>query len=135
MTAVLLPLLLSGCPKPFGALGKTGPLQFSVEQEHLTLAWDHTPARIAGTAAAVTHFRLYYREHGTRGRTMLAEVRAREAPTFMIGADAVMGTRQSGKYDFGVSSVTAAGRESEIHWSTDFEARPNGGWYLKWSRP
>ncbi|TVR34716.1 MAG: hypothetical protein EA404_02075 [Spirochaetaceae bacterium] len=135
MTVVLLPLLLSGCPKPFGALGKTGPLQIAVQQEYLTLAWDHTPARIPETASAVMYFRLYYREHGTRGRTMLAEVRAREAPTFMIGADAVLGTRQSGKYDFGVSSVTRSGNESAVHWSTDFEARPHGGWYLKWIRP
>ena len=131
----VLSVVLSGCPKPFGALSRTGPLEINVRQEYLTLAWEHVPSSVPQAASAVSHFRLYYRQHGTRTWIMLAEVRARAAPTFMVGADAVMGTRRSGKYDFGVSSITNSGTESEIHSSTDSAAAPYGGWYLRWTRP
>lgn len=130
-----LALLLSGCPKPFGFMKTSGPIEISLQQADLTLAWDHSGSSIPQSQSAITRYRLYFRELGDRHASMAAEVRAGENPTFMISADAVLGSRLSGKYEFGVSSVTRSGDESPIHWSTDYSARPRGGWYVHWSKP
>ena len=128
-------LVLSGCPKPFGPVRSTGPLEIRLQQENLTLAWDHSGSAIPHSQSAVDRYRLYFREQGSRLATMVAEVRSPQNPTFMISADEVLGARAVGAYEFGVSSVTRRGEESPIHWSTDYSARPRGGWYVYWSKP
>ncbi len=129
---------LSGCIPPFGASssnGGSGPLEIGVRQNDIKLAWDYDPKRVVRDGETVTHFRLYYRERGTREWVMDREVRARENLEFMISADAVLGSQRSRKLVFGVSSVTKAGTESPIHSSTDLKAKPYGGWYVHWTRP
>ncbi len=134
LTAACLFVLVS-CIPPFGNSDKTGPLQLKVNEADIRLAWDHSPGRKPETKTSITHFRLYFRERGTRDWTRIAEIRARENPVFMVGADAVLGSRSSRKVEFGVSSITKNGNESDIHASTDFEARPHGGWYVHWTKP
>ena len=127
--------VLVSCIPPFGSSDTTGPLQLKVNEADIRLAWDHSPGRKPETMASITHFRLYFRERGTRDWTRIAEIRARENPVFMVSADAVLGSRSSRKVEFGVSSINNGGNESKIHASTDFEARPHGGWYVHWTKP
>jgi len=130
--------VLAGCIPPFGASssnGGSGPLEIAVQQNDIRLTWDHEPGRVVRDGETVTHFRLYYRERGTREWVMDREVRARENLEFMVSADALLGSQRSRKLVFGVSSVTKAGTESPIHASTDLEAKPYGGWYVHWTRP
>ncbi len=135
IAVAVLPLILGGCIPPFGSSDKTGPLEIPVQRTDLTIGWDYSPRRVTQSGSTVERFKLYYRDRKSTDWTLVATIRARENPVFMISADAVLGAHQTRKLEFGVSTVTAAGTESRIHASTDFEARPHGGWYVHWSRP
>ncbi len=135
IAGAVLPLLLGGCIPPFGSSDRTGPLEIPIEQTSLTLGWDYSPGRVTQSGSTVESFRLYYRDRKSANWTSVATIEAREDPVFMISADAVLGDNQTRKLEFGVSTLTADGTESRIHASTDFEARPHGGWYVHWSRP
>ena len=128
---------LSGCIPPFNADSDPGPgaLNVPINRSDITIAWDHTPGRISGNRTEITHFRLYFRDRRTGNWEQVAQVRARENPTFMVSADAVLGSQQKREVVFGVSSLDRRGDESSIHSSTDYEARPHGGWYVTWTRP
>ncbi len=126
---------LAGCIPPFSADGDIGALNIPINQAHVTIAWDHTPGRIPGNKSEITHFRLYVRDRRSGSWEQVAQVRARDNPTFLVSADAVLGSRQKREIVFGVSSLNRRGSESSIHSSTDYEARPHGGWYVTWTRP
>ncbi len=143
-------LVVAGCIPPFGATGRQnsgdngnsaarrdGPAALQSSAETLTLGWDH-PSNVRNQRASrLVEYRLYYRERGSTNWTQIQEiqVRAGDSPIFTVHADQVLGSRRSGSYEFGVSSLPAAAAESAIHSSADENAKPPGGWYLQWRRP
>lgn len=135
LTAVVTPVVLTGCPVMVAMFGEPGPLPITIDQERITLGWDSSSDAIAHTESAVESFNFYYRDRGTRDWSFVSAVAAGEDPTFTLVADSILGDRSSGEFEFGVSSVTRRGEESRIHSSIDFDARPRGGWYIIWTRP
>jgi len=113
--AVTLTVLLSQC-----ALPSSGSLPITVYSDTITLEWDPPPA--------VSLFRLYYSRHNTDRWYPLGELPASDDPVFVVHHDDV----GDGDFDFGVSSVSSQGVESQLHTSYDFSSSPVGGWHVRW---
>ena len=135
LTAVVTPVVLTGCPVMVAMFGEPGPLPITIDQERITLGWDSSSDEFGQPESAVESFNLYYRHLGTRHWFLLSTVTATENPTFTVDAHSVLVGQASGAFEFGVSSITRRGAESAIHSSIDFDARPRGGWYIIWTRP
>ena len=98
-----------------------GPVLIPKAATFFTLSW-------VPPEGSVTAYRIYYSAHGTDEWTLLDEVEAVAAPSYEIES----GQIPAGEYDFAVTSVDAAGAESEKHSSLEpTEGFPNG-WYVDW---
>jgi hypothetical protein len=113
--AVTLTVLLSQC-----ALPSSDSLPITVYSDTITLEWDPAPA--------ASTFRLYYSRHDTNRWYRLGEVPAANQLSFVVHHDDV----GDGDFDFGVSSVSSQGVESQLHTSYDFSSSPVGGWHVRW---
>jgi hypothetical protein len=76
----------------------------------------------------VTHYRIYYRDHGTYLWSFLARTDG-SLEQFEVST-AVL---DYGTYDFAVTAVSAAGRESMPLTSLCDDAYPQTGWFVEWS--
>ena len=132
MLVVSACLALFTCRMPFE--GSAGSLAIPVRGPTARLSWDHSPRRLTHGGADVAHFRLYYRELGATEWRRLTDVPGGRPPTFLVDARSILGSRSSGRFEFGVATVSVSGRESTIHASTDYDATPPGGWHVVWER-
>jgi hypothetical protein len=125
-TGLLLLLALSLAAVQTCRIGGPGPLTpVFVTGDSVTLAWD-PPSPAPGSD--VTAWRIYSRVHGTAGWTEVDEIPADEGTRYTI----TRGELGEGDFDLAVSAVDTLGRESAPHSSTDTDAWPVGGWYLRW---
>jgi hypothetical protein len=129
---LLVLVCLFGCKLPLeDFVGELGALPIHIELDSFLLAWEAEEPRIPELQSATKHFNIYYREpdqkkwnyiKSTSGFRLLITVSAVELGGY-------------GTYELGVSEVLNNGRELDIHSSTDFSAKPAGGWYLVLTPP
>ena len=99
-----------------------------VGTKSITLEWDPPPSIFTIPQLAVSQYFVYIRSHGTATWRQIGGVPASENPGITIyHAD-----YGNGWYDFAVASCNYLGEESGLHSSMDANARPFGGWFLKW---
>lgn len=107
-------------------LQNNGPVPITVSRDTFNLSWDADTATIPDLPSSTDHFNLYYRELNAKRWLFLKTTSDNRCMT-TLSAAAFDGNNS---YELGVQQVYKNGRSSEIHGSTDFDARPAGGWYL-----
>ncbi|WP_143305763.1 hypothetical protein [Marispirochaeta aestuarii] len=125
-------IYLSGCKLPLeDFFGEMGALPVHLERDSFMLAWEAEEPRIPDLPSSIEHFNIYYRNpdqekwnyiKSTSGFKLCITLSAVELGGY-------------GTYELGVSEVLNNGRELDIHSSTDFSAKPAGGWYLVLTQP
>jgi len=116
-------LLLSSCSNIFGNIG---PLAVPIVTNSFILSWESGNSTLPGISSATEYFNIFYRDLYSK-RTIFLEKTPDAECTKTFEVSELIG---SGKYELGVQYVCKNGKTSEIHWSTDFDAKPAGGWYI-----
>lgn len=108
-----------------------GPLEIVETADALTLAWERemadVPEGIPDGPSSVERYEVFYRRYGQREWIRLG-VASRIRPRFTVSRNRL----GYGEYEFAVRAIRTDGVTSNLHASTDYDAWPPGGWYLKW---
>jgi hypothetical protein len=117
---------LSQCTVPGPSF--IGTYEYVVKSDRITLAWD-PPASASSGPLAPIGYRVYYRPRAGGWWSEAAYVQLSEGTSVTIRHEDV----GDGTWEFGVETVTSMG-VSELHASSDDDADPFGGWYVRWKR-
>ena len=123
--AVALFAILAVSCKPI--FKNSGPVGITIRSATFTLAWDTGEPALPDLPSSTKYFKIYYRKLNTKKWTLLNTTEGFSSRA-MVFIDELKG---SGKFEFGVESVSNNGRKSGIHASSDFTAVPPGGWYAE----
>lgn len=116
--------VLTGCRN---MLQQTGPLPIVVTRDFFLIAWDANEPSRPELPSSVSHFNIYYRELFSKRWILLDSTEGTSRRSTTISAGELVG---NGRFEIGVQQAFCNGRTSEIHGSTDFSAKPAGGWYV-----
>ena len=105
----------------FSEINKVGQA-VTVNNDSFTVAWEND-----AEASTIDEFRIYTREHGSQGWTLLDTIPGTEPLEFTV-TTAIL---TKGNWDFAVSTLSDT-TESELHTSMDDTAIPTTGWYVEW---
>jgi len=125
---VLVLLTGSGCSF---FLQDSGPVPITVSTSSFFIAWDADGESLIDLPSSTDYFKLYYRELFAKDWIFLKSTMGNRSMVTVTVAE----LEGNGNYEFGIEQVYNNGRSSEIHGSTDFSAKPAGGWYLIVSNP
>ena len=127
-TIILILTINSGCTFFFK---NSGPLPIAVSTSSFLLAWDVDNESLTDLPSSTRYFNIYYRELFAKDWILLKSTNG-NISSITVNDHEIEG---SGNYEIGVEQVYKSGRTSEIHGSTDFSAKPAGGWYIVVSNP
>ncbi|WP_319562183.1 hypothetical protein [Marispirochaeta sp.] len=129
---VLTLALWTGCKLPLDFLADdSGPAPIYISRDSFMLAWEAEEPLIAELPSSVHHFNIYYRKlHEKKWRPLKSTGVFKVCSTI-----SVMEMDGYGSYEIGIAEVLNNGTVREIHKSTDFTAKPAGGWYLIITEP
>jgi len=108
-------------------LQNSEPIPITVSTSSFLIAWDAEEESLNNLPSSTSHFNLYYRELFAKDWILLKSTEEDNEKMITVNVSELEG---SGNYEFGIEQVYRNGRTSEIHGSTDFTAKPAGGWYL-----
>lgn len=113
----------NGCSFFFKSVG---PLPIEIKSESFILAWEAEKVLIPDIPTAIKEFNIYYRKLNSEKWKLLKTVSKDSLQTTV----SIFELSGYGDYEFGVQQVYNNEASSIIHKSTDFSAKPRGGWYL-----
>ena len=108
-------------------LKDSGPVPITVYTASFLIAWDAEEESLNNLPSSTSHFNLFYRELFAKDWILLKSTEEENEKMITVNVSELEGI---GNYEFGIEQVYRNGRTSEIHGSTDFTAKPAGGWYL-----
>lgn len=103
-----------------------GPVPIVVNKDSFLLVWNAEQSGIPDLPSSITGFELYYRGFGSSEWNQLRSIHRYNLRAFISVSD----LDGYGSYEIGIRQVYKNGRTSDMHKSTDFNAKPTGGWYL-----
>lgn len=121
LTLVLM--INSGCSF---FLQNSGPMPITVSMSSFLIAWDAEDESLGDLPSSTSYYNLYYRELFSKDWILLKSTMGNRTMVTVTVSE----LDGNGNYEFGIEQVYRNGRTSEIHGSTDFSAKPAGGWYL-----
>lgn len=104
----------------------SGPVPITVSTSTFFIVWNSEEESLSDLPSSTDYFKLYYRELFAKDWILLKSTRGKQSRVMV----SVFELEGNGNYEFGIEQVYRNGRSSEIHGSTDFSAKPAGGWYL-----
>jgi hypothetical protein len=122
-TITIVLMICSGCSF---LLQSSGPVPITVSSNYFLISWDAEEEILSELPSSTSYFNLYYRKLFAKDWIFLKSTYGNKN----IVTVNVSELRGNDSYEFGIEQVYKNGRTSEIHGSTDFTAKPAGGWYL-----
>lgn len=129
--AFLMPLIILGLGSLFmmgcrNMLQQVGPVPIIITRDSFLIAWDAKGTDQPELPSAISHYNIYYRElYGKKWIFLNTTLKAGRTTTISVHE-----LGGGSEYEIGVQQVFRNGRTSVIHGSTDFYAKPAGGWYV-----
>lgn len=127
----LLVLLLVCCFEFGCSISPVAPVQetskcctYEIDSDSVILTWDLPDVLEQDSILYKIQFR---KVEDDIWKTLIEKDRACSATVYFDSIG-------EGKFEFAVRCITLNGDSSQYHKSSDFNALPNGGWYLEWSR-